>query len=499
MASCAVHRGQWRISVWLHVLILLTGSAAARGDAVEAVSDGTGTACLLLLGSRHRGPWTEAVAKVNRGVKPCEGSPLADGVDAAGKWLYGSRYQTIIAAVALCVGLISAWDAAVVLRVLVPAGAAVAAMSIAHREAMLWDFAPTLASEGVFLLQAGAAAVVATHVGFEGAQVLCGVASGWAAAYCLGDWARDLDPHAPGVEFLWYQVGAVFGFLASTAWRPEALAVLAPLLGGLCAVTGFGVLTSKILTSFKQGLWALEMLPPASATWADTAVELLGPAAPLQIWACAAAVMALQRVLRLTWATAVCLTVGLALATLPKHTGLACLAGHTFASGCPAWLRPAVLWHWPVLGSLLWIAFTAFAAWQQLARLPQWEDRHFWHRQSPMPAAFAKGLPWFSGQRSEAQQEAQPEDVPWLDPALETERASSFRLLPSPEELAEYGPLHPKGGVLGIGDDLENFEMELRDRWRSSRRWALEHLPLGNEMCCVPSNRPPLRARGNTL
>lgn len=225
------------------------------------------------------------------------------------------------------------------------------------------------------MLQAAGAAGLAAMIGFEGMQVVFGVALGWIAANSLGGWARSLDDSIPGLAVFWYQIGALCGFLANTVWRPVFLAVTAPLVGGLCLVAGVGVFISRLLAVVGAPVPAF--LPAADTCWHIAAQELLGPAGVVTLCSCALIPVLLQVLTGRGWVTAACQLSFLALATIPQHTGLLCslLPG---GDGCPEWLRPPERWLWAVFGCLLWIGWTGYALMQQLGKLDDWEDRHFW-------------------------------------------------------------------------------------------------------------------------
>jgi len=400
-----------------------------------AVSEKAAQACLGVLNGPDGENLDEALKRLHAdGSAHCKktikrGSPLGNYVAAVGGWLKASQYQVPLSLASVFLGLASAWDGQAVLSVVLPIFAAVAAASVAHYQAVTWGLSPNLASDGVLMVQAGAAAALAVHVGFEGAQVLFGVAVGFAAAYGLGEWARDLDFLVPGAAVLWYQLGAIAGFLLNTVWRPLLLAVLAPLLGGFLAVVGFGVLVGRVLAPL-LGV-TLFFLPSPGTTWIAASSEVLGPSAGPVLCGCAVLLVLLQGYLQNTSVTVALLATSLTLTTLPGRTGLGCwlMYGGSGGDDCPEWLQPAETW-WPVVGCVLWPVLTVVSARRQLEQLDDWEIHHFWQGRTSTSAC-ARALQTIG-----------------MEADFEHERMPGPLLL-TPETPLEEGPSSASVGIAG--------------------------------------------------
>lgn len=375
LAAClAAHAKGDRLAAQGEVLGEATEPRVQRG---QLVSEQIAEVCKKVLARPKAVNLSEAVHQLQCVEALTTGSAAIDIWSLGKSWLEDSNYQVLVALMAGLLGLVCAYDAMLALHMGIPLLAAVAFTNVVRVETVALSLSPSWASDGVLFLQAAAAAGLAATVGFEGATVVFGVSLGWVAAYSLGGWVRSLEASVPGIAVFWYQLGALCGFLANTVWRPVFLAVSAPLVGGLCMVSGSGVLLSRALAATVGSVPAF--LPAADSCWHTAALELLGPAGAVTLCSCAALPVLLQVLTGRSWVTAGCQLSSLALGTIPQHTGLLCTlgAGGTDDS-CPEWVRPPERWLWAVCGCVLWIAWTGFGLCRQLDKLWDWQDRHFW-------------------------------------------------------------------------------------------------------------------------
>jgi len=316
-------------------------------------------------------------------------SPLATYARGFSEGLRKAEHQTLVAGVAVLVGVACAWNGPAIWRALFTATAAALAASVAHSEAKAWNLAPNHVSEWMMMLQAACFAALAVHSGFEGFQVLLGGALGALGAYGLGGWARVADDSAPGIALLWYETGAVAGLLLYTVWRRSLLAVLAPLLGAFLVTSGVGVVVSSIASAMslrgKSKELVAALLPPEHAPWLDVASAILGEAASLVVAVhCSFALLSalFHSTIRSPLVSVSCLFVGMMIVGLTISAGFGCKAVLAFGKrdgDCPSWLPPAQdAWSWwPVVGGFLWAALTAATAWRQLNSLDAEEPAGF--------------------------------------------------------------------------------------------------------------------------
>jgi len=300
-------------------------------------------------------------------------SPLAIYIHHLGSWLHEASNQVAVALGAVLVGASCVWDGPTIWHTLFVSLFALTAAGITCYEAHAHSLGPNLPSLALLMVQAAAAAGLAAHVGFEGFQVLFGAGVGFACAYgSPGDWARRLDDSYPGVALLWYQTGAFLGFLVYTVYRKPALAMLAPLLGGLLLVSGLGSLVGRLVPM----VW----LPPARAPWLHATEALLGEAG--------AGVLAVHSGLALLgavvygysqrrWAAVACPVGSIGVAALVASTGLGCKALPS-AVECPPWLEPLEHWQWTACGCGLWALLAALSSWYQIGKLGCWRPQGLW-------------------------------------------------------------------------------------------------------------------------
>ncbi|CAE7226049.1 unnamed protein product [Symbiodinium natans] len=163
-------------------------------------------------------------------------SPLFVYANSFSDWLKGTSYQWTVAGAALLVGLCLTWDGPRMWQFLFTAAVSALAAGAACYEANVQEMG--IFSTAILMAQAAGTLGLATFWGFEGSQVLLGACSGFAAAYGTGAWTRPLDEQLPGTSICWYILGAMFGVLVFTTWRPQMLACLAPMLGGLLTASG---------------------------------------------------------------------------------------------------------------------------------------------------------------------------------------------------------------------------------------------------------------------
>jgi len=217
----------------------------------------------------------------------------------------------------------------------------------------------------MLVFQAAAATALGVYVSFEGVQVLIGVLLGFVSAWGFGAGARSVDEALPGMALLWYQAGALAGLVLNTVWRPLLVAIAAPVLGAWLLVSGALCLVLRALAA-----------DPARSVL-SVGMEVVGPSSLCALCGVALVAVAVQSQWRRRDHTAAVLAGGLAVATLPGRTGLACWLSGLVFGGCPAWLEPARSW-WPAVACAAWAALSVAAAWRQLGELQAWEAKHFW-------------------------------------------------------------------------------------------------------------------------
>ncbi|CAJ1398819.1 unnamed protein product, partial [Effrenium voratum] len=172
-----------------------------------------------------------------------ENSPFVAYTKSFHEWLNNPSCQCWVAAGSLIVGVCLTWDGPQVWQLLFTLALSSVAAAMACYEAEAQSLG--VFSVGTLMCQAAVTVGLAVYWGFEGSQVLLGSCSGFAVAYGLGAWARDLDVHMPGIAMVLYLSGAACGVLIFTTWRRAMLACLAPVLGGLLVASGAGVLVAR--------------------------------------------------------------------------------------------------------------------------------------------------------------------------------------------------------------------------------------------------------------
>lgn len=373
-------------------------------ESAGTVSEQVGEACVTALAEREGKTREEIIQFItgelelsltgvgdnNCDIALATASPIAIYFNSLSKWLKdaGHFWQFTICLGACFTGVAVALDGPKIWRVLFTFLAACGAAGVTHHEANLWQLAPNLISDIVLMGQAFFAAGLAVHVGFEGSQVLFGVLLGLVGAYGIGDWARDLEPNAPGLCLLWYEVGAVLGFLLYTLWRKAVLSTLAPMLGSFLVTTGSITLLSRgvhmALGSDSHEESKVPIFPAPGAPWVEAATSLLGNAGSQALTVhCACALFAtfMHGSFESRPLTVGVLVLSILVAAI-SAVGDGCQAwpAGIEANGvaCPAWLKSVKHPAWPVFGSVLWATGTGLAAWLQLGRLEEWEEDNFW-------------------------------------------------------------------------------------------------------------------------
>lgn len=203
-------------------------------------------------------------------------------------------------------------------------------------------------------VQTGFTLSLAMHFGFEGVQVLFGTLLGLAYAV-----VTDFVVHSVKSEYAffgWCCAGAALGMFCFTVIRTPILATLTPLFGGLLITSGGCTILAH--------LGVLGFLSP-ELVWVDAVIGLFGNGGTGN-FAC-------QVLLALLGAAAfkakpepkigaVFVVVGLVFSALAASTGFGCGLLHN----CPSWLVPVTDWHWPVLGSLVWMVCAGAGTFLQL-------------------------------------------------------------------------------------------------------------------------------------
>jgi len=283
-------------------------------------------------------------------------------------WLHTAPFQPLFALGATLAGLLCVWDGPALWHVLFTASSALAACGFAHSEARNSDFDEVSA---LFVaIFTGAAVGLAAHVGFDGSQVFVGVILGMLGGYGVGAGTDFLGVELPGLAEVWSCAGGLVGLLVFTAWRRPALSTLVPLFGGLLVTSGVGYLARRVFDllailddeAAPGAIWL-----PRSETWVRSMSELVGGGAATTVLAlqcvCALGSTFLfelkgSRVLAIP-----CLCAGILLSPFFLASGAGCDEG-----SCLDYLITGE-WRWLFLGSLLWAAVVAIAAWRQLGRV----------------------------------------------------------------------------------------------------------------------------------
>jgi len=300
-------------------------------------------------------------------------SPLTIYVHSLRSWLHDAPYQAAIAVLAIAIGLICLWDGPALWHVLFTAAAAVAGAFVAHHEGKALGLTPNVYVEVAFVLEVGVVVAWATHRGFEGSQVMLGASLGSFGAYGTGAWARAMEATLPGAAVLWYSAGGALGLLIYTAWRQPVLAIFAPLLGGLFASSGIGLLLSRsfvLLGKLDNGHTApgTTWLPASDSSWIDVVESMVGNGGGGVMLATLCACVLLGAVAQSVQGSRGCAVFlvggGIAFSTLAAS---ACQLAHVSTSiECPSWLSTDANWRWLVVGSMLWVSITVCAAYRQL-------------------------------------------------------------------------------------------------------------------------------------
>lgn len=390
--------------------------AAAVSASAGTMSEEVGQACVTALAERDGKTRQEVVDFLtdelrvsgavgvkgsNCNLAMATASPVAIYFESLSKWFRfaGPLWQLAASAGAILVGTACAMDGPAIWRALFTILAALTAAGVTHHEAAVWELTPNFISDLVLMSQVAAATALAVHVGFEGSQVLLGVLLGLIGAYGVGDWARDLEQSAPGLCLLWYEVGAVAGFLLYTIWRKAVLSTLAPLVGCLLATTGIAAIVTRLIHVVVSRHDALEsrvsILPAPGLPWMEVVTTLLGHAGSQAVPVHFAGAMVAALVHGCFNARAVTISVlllGIVVSAVSSLTGFVCDAWPTRYEEagvvCPMWLKSVERWEWPIFGSLVWAILTGVAAWRQLGMLEDWEKDNFW-RSDVAPAYFS--------------------------------------------------------------------------------------------------------------
>lgn len=257
--------------------------------------------------------------------------------------------------ISIFVGSVSVWNGAVIYRALFIVVASALAASIADYEILAWGIAAEQFSEMMIAVQVGVVVAVATHHGFEGAQVLLGATVGIVGAHGSSSWVRGADHTVHGLLLFWYSSGALFGVLVFTLWRPMILKTLAPLAGGFLVSTGIGFAASRCCASLAGASRVPPILPPPNIDWVTSAAGLLAPAGHGNlVGACSVSLLAL-----------VFQAFG---GQKKKLLAVSSLLAYILAMCAAALLSKKFpgSWQWPLCGGLLWAAITALSASYQL-------------------------------------------------------------------------------------------------------------------------------------
>mmetsp|Transcript_63466 Transcript_63466/g.125540 ORF Transcript_63466/g.125540 Transcript_63466/m.125540 type:complete len:759 (-) Transcript_63466:122-2398(-) len=278
--------------------------------------------------------------------------------------IHTSQHQELICCATTILGLACAWDGPLFYQAIFTVVLAMLVASMVDFEVNASDFTSDTVSRGVVLGQAGAAAAVAVHTGFDGSQVVFGSLIGLLSAWGSSSWTEDLEDHMHGIRLLVYSQGAILGCLVFTAWRPLFLKTLAPLVGGFLVASGLGALFGRGLTALTGS--SLLILPPPSMDWATGADCLLGTRGKgCLLWGFACGLVALifmgfggarRRIL--------------AISTLLAYI----IANAVFGAALRADALGAPR-AWPFFGCLLWAFSTAASAWRQLSITDEAEIR----------------------------------------------------------------------------------------------------------------------------
>lgn len=283
-------------------------------------------------------------------------------------WLTQSEYQIAISSAAAILGALSAYDGAAFYQVFYHVIIAIGSACIAKYEmegngsqhSDLWE--AVVVCEVAFILS------LATMHGFEGSQVLFGVAFGIIVAHSSGSWARAADAWFQGVAFLWYSLGALVGGLTFTVWRPMLLCALAPLFGSFFVASGLGTCASRTLAWAAPGRTPggaadrLPFLPSAAVGWPTAAAQLVGAAhgrgALAGACACSFAALLIKGYGQEdpSWGDR------------KLFSAVMCLVSYIFLMCITALCDrgPGEDWRWPVCGCALWALLAALSAWRAL-------------------------------------------------------------------------------------------------------------------------------------
>eukprot|EP00747_Dinoflagellata_sp_TGD_P066655 gnl/TRDRNA2_/TRDRNA2_154911_c0_seq1.p1 gnl/TRDRNA2_/TRDRNA2_154911_c0~~gnl/TRDRNA2_/TRDRNA2_154911_c0_seq1.p1 ORF type:complete len:512 (+),score=50.97 gnl/TRDRNA2_/TRDRNA2_154911_c0_seq1:71-1606(+) len=320
-------------------------------------------------------------------------SPVAIYSSEFTTWLRETQYQAAVAVFAICVGCVCLWDGPAIWHVLFTVTVAVAAAGVVKAETANTMFA----KYGVVLgMQAFVAVGLAVHLGFEGFQVLLGIALGVLGAHEIGGWLTFVDSQVPAVALAWYSLFGMMGFLVYTVWRKPVLAVLAPLLGGLLVASGTGLLVSiawsavnveraeqvQNLTAYNNSAAGTPLpkilpaageawFPKAGSSWFDAAYDLAGGGFGASIRVlCAVGGAVSHALLRRREISALCLGCGIWATALLSASGLGC---RLIGISCPLIEAPRE-WRWMLCGCGLWALFSTWSTWCQLADV-DWDPR----------------------------------------------------------------------------------------------------------------------------
>mmetsp|Transcript_28189 Transcript_28189/g.44106 ORF Transcript_28189/g.44106 Transcript_28189/m.44106 type:complete len:453 (-) Transcript_28189:6-1364(-) len=297
-------------------------------------------------------------------------SPLTIYTKSFRKWLQEAPYQESIALLAIAVGGVFLWDGPALWHFLFTGAVAIAGAFVAYQEGKAMGLATTFASQVFLALEVGCVVGYATHMGFEGTQVMLGAVLGCLGAYGVSAGPRSLDLHFPGVMLAWYSIGAVLGLLVYTTWRQSVLATFAPLLGGIFVSSGCGILLSRLSSLLHPASVGVLWFPPHDQSWIEGFLSLIGNGGggiTLAALCGCALIGAVAQSMSGNRTIAIFLIIGgIAFSTLAAS---ACqLIEHASQFRCPAWLTTTVAWQWLVVGSLLWASTTGIAAYCQLGK-----------------------------------------------------------------------------------------------------------------------------------
>jgi len=278
--------------------------------------------------------------------------------------IHKSQHQELIYCAASILGLACAWDGPLFYRAIFTTVFAVLVASMADFEVTAIDFTSDTVSRGVVLGQAGAAAALAVHTGFDGSQIVFGCLLGLFGAWGSSSWAEELEDHMHGMKLLVYSQGAILGCLVFTVWRPLFLKTLAPLVGGFLVASGLGAMFSRTVMALTGS--SLLLLPPPSMDWATGADCLLGTRGRgCLLWAFACGLVALIFMgFGGSWRRILAISTLLVYIIANAVCGVALRAD---AVGAPR--------TWPFFGCLLWAVCTAASAWRQLSITDEAEIR----------------------------------------------------------------------------------------------------------------------------